>query len=151
MNDTLAKQPFCYATAQSDETLNLDDLAEHMSAHNSIYSRGVVKGVLTDLVSCLTHLIKDNKRVQLGEIGTFYAKINSHSYKLDNRGNKQQITSAGDFTDNQIDSAVVRFQPGVGCRLKEVSFMRVLSQRAVAEKAKTEYEKTKVEGGTSLS
>lgn len=38
-----------FARAVSDETFDLAKLAEHMSKHNSPYSSGVIKGVLTDM------------------------------------------------------------------------------------------------------
>ena len=31
-----------------EETVNLDGLSEHMSNHNSPFSKGVIKGLLTD-------------------------------------------------------------------------------------------------------
>ena len=42
-----------FARAVSDETFDLAKLAEHMSKHNSPYSSGVIKGVLTDMVDCI--------------------------------------------------------------------------------------------------
>ena len=39
--------------AVSDETFDLAKLAEHMSKHNSPYSSGLIKGVLTDMVDCI--------------------------------------------------------------------------------------------------
>ena len=35
-----------------EETVNLDGLAEHMSNHNTPYSKGAIKGMLTDMVGC---------------------------------------------------------------------------------------------------
>ena len=42
-----------FARAVSDETFDLAKLAEHMSKHNSPYSGGVIKGVLSDMVCLL--------------------------------------------------------------------------------------------------
>ncbi|MBT9898880.1 DNA-binding protein [Bacteroides thetaiotaomicron] len=47
-----------FARAVSDETFDLAKLAEHMSKHNSPYSSGVIKGVLTDMVDCIKELSK---------------------------------------------------------------------------------------------
>ena len=46
-----------FARAVSDETFDLAKLAEHMSKHNSPYSSGVIKGVLTDMVDCIKELL----------------------------------------------------------------------------------------------
>ena len=151
-NDTLAKQPFCYAIAQSTETIGLADLAEHMSNHNTPFSKGAINGVLTDLVFCVVELIKEGKRVCLGELGTFSAKVRSHSYRLDEKGNKIQIIKAGDFTDAQIDGAKMVFTPGKATHLNGVTYNKVLTRKANGEAMEAEYEKTPAAGGgTSLS
>ena len=46
-----------FARAVSDETFDLAKLAEHMSKHNSPYSGGVIKGVLSDMVDCIKELL----------------------------------------------------------------------------------------------
>ena len=50
-----------FARAVSDETFDLAKLAEHMSKHNSPYSGGVIKGVLSDMVDCIKELLLDGK------------------------------------------------------------------------------------------
>ena len=54
-----------FARAVSDETFDLAKLAEHMSKHNSPYSGGVIKGVLSDMVDCIKELLLDGKAVML--------------------------------------------------------------------------------------
>ena len=56
-----------FARAVSDETFDLAKLAEHMSKHNSPYSSGVIKGVLTDMVDCIKELLLDGKSVKAAE------------------------------------------------------------------------------------
>ena len=55
-----------FARAVSDETFDLAKLAEHMSKHNSPYSSGVIKGVLTDMVDYIKELLFDGKRINDG-------------------------------------------------------------------------------------
>ena len=57
-----------FARAVSDETFDLAKLAEHMSKHNSPYSSGVIKGVLTDMVDCIKELLLDGKNVKLDDL-----------------------------------------------------------------------------------
>ena len=52
-----------YARIVSDETVNLDSLAEHMRDHNSPYSKGTIRGILTDTVRCVRELLLQGKRV----------------------------------------------------------------------------------------
>ena len=56
-----------FARAVSDETFDLAKLAEHMSKHNSPYSGGVIKGVLSDMVDCIKELLLDGKRVKIDD------------------------------------------------------------------------------------
>ena len=53
------------------ETVDLTGLAKHMSAHNSIYPAGVIKGLLTDMVSCVKELLLEGKNVKLDDLGIF--------------------------------------------------------------------------------
>ena len=60
-----------YAKAVQDRTVDFEDFVTHISEHNSPYSRGVIHGVLIDMLSCLQELVLDGKSVRLGELGLF--------------------------------------------------------------------------------
>lgn len=60
-----------YAYAVNDETYDLDRLSEHMSDHNSPYSAGMIKGVLTDMVVCIKELLLDGKSVKIDDLAIF--------------------------------------------------------------------------------
>lgn len=66
-----------FARAVSDETFDLDKLAEHMSKHQSPYSSGVIKGVLTDMVDCIKELLLDGKNVKIDDLAIFGVGIRS--------------------------------------------------------------------------
>ena len=66
-----------FARAVSDETFDLAKLAEHMSKHNSPYSGGVIKGVLSDMVDCIKELLLDGKNVKLDDLAIFSVGIRS--------------------------------------------------------------------------
>ena len=57
------------------KTVGLEDLAEHMSQHNSPYSEGVIKGVLTDMVNCIRELVLEGKSVKIPNLCIFSAGI----------------------------------------------------------------------------
>ena len=40
-----------------EETVDLAGLSEHMSSHNTPFSKGVIKGLLTDMVNCIKELL----------------------------------------------------------------------------------------------
>jgi predicted histone-like DNA-binding protein len=54
-----------------EETINLDALAEHMSNHNSPYSKGVIKGLLTDMIQCIKELLLEGKNVKIDDLAIF--------------------------------------------------------------------------------
>ncbi len=60
-----------YGKAVQDRMVDFEDFVTHMSEHNSPYSRGVIHGVLIDMLSCLQELVLDGKSVRLGELGLF--------------------------------------------------------------------------------
>jgi predicted histone-like DNA-binding protein len=57
------------------KTISLDDLAKHMSEHNTPYSKGAIKGVLTDMVDCIRELVLEGKAVKLPNLAIFSAGI----------------------------------------------------------------------------
>ena len=57
------------------KTVTLEDLAEHMSQHNTPYSEGVIKGVLTDMVNCIRELVLEGKAVKIPNLCIFSAGI----------------------------------------------------------------------------
>lgn len=60
-----------YGKAVQDRMVEFEDFVTHMSEHNSPYSRGVIHGVLIDMLSCLQELVLDGKSVRMGELGLF--------------------------------------------------------------------------------
>lgn len=60
-----------YARTVTDEMLNTAELAEHMANHNSPYSEGIIKGVLTDMIKCIKELVLDGKSVKLDDLAIF--------------------------------------------------------------------------------
>ena len=69
--------PMWYAKAAPDRTVEFEGLVTHMSEHNSPYSRGVINGVLTDMLDCVKELVLDGKNVRLGDLGLFSVGITS--------------------------------------------------------------------------
>ena len=54
-----------------EETVDLDGLAGHMSSHNSVYSKGVIKGLLTDMIGCIKELLLEGKNVKIDDLAIF--------------------------------------------------------------------------------
>ena len=71
-----------------EETIDLDALAEHMSTHNSPYSKGVIKGLLTDMIGCIKELLLEGKNVKIDDLAIFSLGIK----------NKEMAVKEDDFT-----------------------------------------------------
>ena len=76
------EQPKWYAKAVQDRTIDFEDLVTHMSEHNSPYSRGVIHGVLTDMLDCVKELVLDGKSVRLGDLGLFSVGLKTTGAKV---------------------------------------------------------------------
>ena len=60
-----------YAYPVIEETVTLEGLAEHMSNHNTPYSKGAIKGMLADMVSCIKELLLEGKNVKIADLAIF--------------------------------------------------------------------------------
>lgn len=60
-----------YARAVVNETIDLDGLAAHMAAHNSPFSKGAIKGILTDMVTCIKELVLQGVAVKIEDLAIF--------------------------------------------------------------------------------
>ena len=60
-----------FAYPDIKETINLDKLAAHMSSHNTPFSKGAIKGMLTDMVSCIKELLLEGKNVKIADLAIF--------------------------------------------------------------------------------
>ena len=47
-----------YAYPVITQTVGIDGLAEHMASHNTPFSKGAIKGMITDMVSCIKESAK---------------------------------------------------------------------------------------------
>ena len=65
-----------------EETIDLDGLAEHMSNHNSPYSKGVIKGLLTDMIGCIKELLLEGKNVKIDDLAIFSLGIKNKEMAL---------------------------------------------------------------------
>ena len=98
-----------YAKPVSQGTVNLDELAAHISDHGSVYTRDVVVGVITKMVDCINELLAQGYKVKLGELGTFYNSIRNDG--------KKAVSDPSKFDVAQIAGVNLRFLPFSGKKL----------------------------------
>ena len=118
-----------YAKNQVSEIWTLEKFAKHISDHNGVYSRGTVKGVISDMCECLVEQLLNGNKIQLGELGTFGISISSVG-----------ADSIEKFTARNIKAVNILFAPGVDFEnlLGRAEFNRVASRSAQAATLKAE-------------
>lgn len=103
-----------YARAYHDETISITELAKHMANHNSPYSEGTIKGVLTDMVSCIRELLLSSKKVKLDNLAIFSLGLKSVGAETAETFTvSKNIVSAhinalgtGNFSKRELDNSV---------------------------------------------
>ena len=59
----------------ASKTMTYSELCRHMSEHNSIFGEDVCLGVANKLQNCILEQLLEGKKVQFGELGTFYLSV----------------------------------------------------------------------------
>ena len=100
-NLTPSEPEKAYACSQISEIWSLEQFCQHIADHNGVFSRGTVKGVITDMCECLVEQLLEGKKILLGELGSFGTSISSEGAE-----------SLEKFTANNIKAVNIVFQPG---------------------------------------
>ena len=77
-----------YAYPVITQTVGIDGLAEHMASHNTPFSKGAIKGMITDMVSCIKELTLQGIAVKIDDLAIFSIGIR----------NKEGAASEKEFT-----------------------------------------------------
>ena len=81
------------------ETYDIDKLVDHMASHNTPFSRGALKGMLTDMVACIRELVLQGIAVKIADLAIISIGIK----------NKVGAASEKEFTVvKNIDSLKIR-------------------------------------------
>ena len=90
-----------YAKPQMAELMSFSKFVKHIADHNGVYTRGTVKGVISDMCECLVEMLLEGKKVQLGDLGNFWISLSSEGAE-----------SLNAFTSANITSVNIIFTPG---------------------------------------
>ncbi len=90
-----------YANIQQTGVVSLDELAEHITEHNSVFSKGTTVGILTELSGCIRELLLQGYSIDLGDLGRLTPSITSTG-----------ATTLKDFTADNIQKVNVKFTNG---------------------------------------
>ena len=121
--------PKAYAKNQVREIWDLDKFSKHIASHNSGYSRGLVKAILTDMCDCLVEQLLNGNKIKLGSLGVFSISLSCEGAE-----------SLEKFTEENIKSVNIKFNPGVDFEnlINQAEFKLVASRIAQAATLKAE-------------
>lgn len=112
-----------YANLQLTGNVDINELAEHITEHNSVFSKGTIVGILTELGVCMRELILQGYKILLGEIGTFAPAISSEGAE-----------TKEDFSATNIKTMGINFQPGIAFDnlRRDAQFQKTITRKAAA-------------------
>lgn len=111
-----------YARPAVTATISIDQLAEHMSSHNTPFSAGAVRGILTDMVKCVKELVLSGYSVKIDDLAIFSIGIRpkkgadtkeSFTVAKNIEGVKLRARATGKLTNSRLDldATLKRMQP----------------------------------------
>ena len=117
-----------YGEAQTDEILSLDEFCKHIAEHHSPFSKGTIKGVLSDAVGCLREQLLAGNKVKLGDLGDFHVELATKGAK-----------TTEEFNTSYIENVNVRWTPGKDFKnlRSEADFQLVPNRKAQSEAIET--------------
>ncbi len=115
-----------YGRVKNAEPINLEQLAEHMCEHNTPFSPGVIKGILTDMVSCIKEMVLLGQPVKIDGLAIFKAAVTSkpandvESFDLDsNIANvRLQCRAVGKLVRKELTNASTLGYTSLAMRVK---------------------------------
>ena len=64
-----------YARVDYKQELSVQDMAQHMAEHNTVFSEGSILGVLTDFVKCIREQVLMGNTVKINNLAIFKATV----------------------------------------------------------------------------
>ena len=122
------EDPKAYARAQVKEVMTFRQFVDHIASHGG-HKRGQVKGVLSDMCSCLVEQLLEGKKILLDELGDFWISLTSIG-----------ADSCEAFTSKNITGVNNVFTPGIDFQnlINDAEFNLVASRIAQTATLKAE-------------
>ena len=101
-----------YARPVVTQTIDLNGLAEHMTEHNTGFSPGATKGLLTDMVKCIKELVLQGFAVKIDDLAIFSIGLKTKkgadseddfSVTKNIEGVRLRARATGNLTSNKLD------------------------------------------------
>ena len=125
----------CYARVDYKEQYDIEKLARHMAEHNTPFTEGTIKGILTDMVMCIRHLTLDGNTVKIANLAIFKASVSANA------------TQRYGIMKAKIGPKTTKIQGVVSATGNAVKTMRLVAQ-ATGDYSKAELNKEALLGWT---
>ena len=83
-----------YARVSYKESMTIQDMARHMSEHNTVFSEGSILGVLTDFVKCVREQVLNGNTVKIDNLAIFKATVESNALEVLYDAENDRVASA---------------------------------------------------------
>ena len=89
------------------QTYDIDQLVDHMASHNTPFSRGAIKGMITDMVACIRELVLQGIAVKIADLAILSIGIKNKAGAASEKeftiaknieGLKMRARGTGDFS-----------------------------------------------------
>ena len=102
-----------YARVEYKGTMGLRELASHMHHHNTAFSKGIITGVLGDMVDCIKELALLGYVVKIDDLGLFKVSVDANGLTLE-QGAKISAGRGTQRTDEELSANIAIQQFAVG-------------------------------------
>ncbi|MBR2150423.1 MAG: hypothetical protein IJ902_03440 [Prevotella sp.] len=83
-----------YARVSYKQTLSVQDMARHMSEHNTMFSEGSITGILIDFVKCVREQILMGNTVKIDNLAIFKATVEANALETLYDAENDKVASA---------------------------------------------------------
>ena len=102
-----------YARVEYKGTMGLRELANHMHHHNTAFSKGIITGVLNDMVDCIKVLALLGYVVKIDDLGLFKVSVDANGLTLE-EGAKVSAGRGAQRTEEELRENIAAQQFAVG-------------------------------------
>ena len=99
-----------YARVSYKQTLSVQDMAKHMSEHDTMFSEGPITGILIDFVKCVREQVLSGNTVKIDNLAIFKATVEANALETlyDAENDKTASASIGTLAEGQKTGPAVK-------------------------------------------
>ena len=99
-----------YARVSYKQTLSVQDMARHISEHNTMFSEGSITGILIDFVKCVREQILMGNTVKIDNLAIFKATVEANALETlyDAENDKVASATMGTLAEGAKTGAAVK-------------------------------------------